>query len=67
MDLQVVVKIVDYELSPGEVHEGVWHVEGMSHEHVIATALYVLEKDNELVGGDLCFQRSIFESDSAAV
>ena len=27
--LQVITKIVDYELKPGQSHEGVWHVEGM--------------------------------------
>eukprot|EP00980_Cylindrotheca_fusiformis_P020115 scaffold7177_cov83-Cylindrotheca_fusiformis.AAC.1 len=32
--VQVVTKIVDYELSPGQTYEGVWHVEGMSHEEI---------------------------------
>jgi hypothetical protein len=27
--LQVITKIVEYELQPGEEYEGVWHVEGM--------------------------------------
>ncbi|KAL7515318.1 hypothetical protein ACHAXN_012783 [Cyclotella atomus] len=38
--LQVITKIVDYELKPGQRHEGVWHVEGMSHEEIVLTALY---------------------------
>lgn len=31
-ELKVVVKIVDYELSENDIYDGVWHVEGMSHE-----------------------------------
>ena len=30
--LQVITKIVDYELKPGQSHEGVWHVEGMRYD-----------------------------------
>ena len=56
--LQVITKIVDYEVPPGATHEGVWHVEGMSHENIVATALVVLRKDAALSGGDLQFQRS---------
>ena len=37
-DLQVIVKVADIELEPGASHEGVWHVEGMSHENIAATA-----------------------------
>ena len=35
--VQVITKIVDYELEPGQTYEGVWHVEGMSHENIIST------------------------------
>lgn len=31
-ELKVVVKIVDYELGENDLYDGVWHVEGMSHE-----------------------------------
>lgn len=55
--LQVIPKIVEYRLREGESHEGVWHVEGMSHEHIIATCVYVLERDDDLIGGDLQFRR----------
>ena len=34
--LQVITKIVDYELQPEQSHEGVWHVEGMSHEEKLS-------------------------------
>jgi len=56
--LQVVVKIVDYELAPGQTHEGVWHVEGMSHENIVATAELVLQRPAALAGGELEFQRA---------
>jgi len=56
--LQVIPKIVEYRLTPGEEHEGVWHVEGMSHEHIIATCVYVLERDDSVLGGDLEFRRA---------
>jgi predicted DNA-binding WGR domain protein len=56
-DLQVIPKLVEYKLEPGEVHEGVWHVEGMSHEHIVATCVYVLDRDPWLEGGELSFKR----------
>lgn len=55
--LQVIPKIVEYRIGRGESHEGVWHVEGMSHEHIVATCVYVLERDAALIGGDLQFRR----------
>ena len=36
-ELQVIVKIVDYILQPGQEYEGVWHAEGMSHENIVMT------------------------------
>lgn len=57
-ELQVITKIVEYQLQPKESHEGVWHVEGMSHEHIIATCVYVLDRDAELQGGDIEFKRA---------
>ena len=51
--LQVVTKIVDYELGPGQTFEGVWHVEGMSHEEIVATAIYFLHRDEEIDGGNI--------------
>lgn len=56
--LQVIVKVVDYELAPGQTHEGVWHVEGMSHENIVATAELVLRRPEAFVGGELGFQRA---------
>jgi hypothetical protein len=62
--LQVIPKIVEYRLTPGEEHEGVWHVEGMSHEHVIATCVYVLERDETILGGDLEFRRAFTSAEA---
>lgn len=62
--LQVITKIVDYELKPGQSHEGVWHVEGMSHEEIICTCLYILDRDDDIKGGELMFQRA-FHRDEA--
>jgi len=64
--LQVIVKIADYEVQPGQTHEGVWHVEGMSHENIVATAELVLRKDTALNGGNLSFKRA-FQRDEAGM
>eukprot|EP00980_Cylindrotheca_fusiformis_P026943 scaffold18138_cov128-Cylindrotheca_fusiformis.AAC.9 len=56
--VQVVTKIVDYELSPGQTYEGVWHVEGMSHEEIVATAIYFIDRDEAIEGGNILFQRA---------
>ena len=61
--LQVITKIVDYELEPGQTYDGVWHVEGMLHEEIVATALYVLHRDEDIVGGDILFKRSFFNDE----
>merc|ERR1719320_1877975 len=55
--IQVIPKIVTYHLSPGQSYEGVWHVEGMSHENIVATGLYVLGRDTNICGGELMFKR----------
>ena len=57
-ELLVIPKIVEYRLGAGESHEGVWHVEGMSHEHIIATCVYILDRDDSLQGGLLRFKRA---------
>ena len=62
--LQVITKIVDYELGPGKTYEGVWHVEGMSHEEIVATSIYFIDRDEDIVGGDILFKRA-FHRDEA--
>jgi hypothetical protein len=56
-EILVIPKIVEYRLGAGETHEGVWHVEGMSHEHIIAACVYILDRDEALEGGELRFKR----------
>eukprot|EP00762_Andalucia_godoyi_P008324 ANDGO_07361.mRNA.1 hypothetical protein SARC_01085 len=56
--LQVIPKIADVVLSSAETHEGVWHVEGLSHEHIVATGIAYLKIDTQLKGGSLLFRRS---------
>lgn len=62
--VQVITKIVDYELNPGQKFEGVWHVEGMSHEEIVLTALYIADRDDLVVGGDLLFQRAFLKDEA---
>lgn len=61
--LQVITKIVDYELPPGGTYEGVWHVEGMSHEEIVATAIYFIDRDEDIVGGDILFKRAFHKEE----
>jgi len=65
--IQVITKIVDYEVPPHGTHEGVWHVEGMSHENIVATAELILKKDDVLTGGDLQFERSFTANEGGAM
>jgi len=62
--LQVITKIVDYELSPGQTYEGVWHVEGMSHEEIVATAIYFIDRDDEIEGGDILYKRAFHKQEA---
>jgi hypothetical protein len=55
--LQVVPKLVEYSLDDGEEYAGVWHVEGMSEERIVATAVYVLSRSETYEGGDIHFKR----------
>jgi Protein of unknown function (DUF4246) len=56
--LQVITKIVDYELFREQTHTGVWHVEGMSHEEIVLTALYNADRDDEFHGADIEYKRA---------
>ncbi|KAL3691663.1 hypothetical protein R1sor_005314 [Riccia sorocarpa] len=38
--LQVIVKAANYVIQPGQDYEGAWHVEGMSHERILASGIY---------------------------
>ena len=65
--LQVITKIVDYELKEGHVHSGVWHVEGMSHENIIATGVYIAARTPNVEGGTLMFKRPFTRSEARYV
>ena len=45
--LQVITKITTVDLS-NETLEGVWHVEGMSHENIVVTAVCVLDQAKDI-------------------
>jgi hypothetical protein len=66
-EVLVVPKIVDYELRQGDSSEGVWHVEGMSHEHIVATCVFVLDRDPSVDGGLLSFKRPFTLSEIATI
>jgi hypothetical protein len=51
-------------LRTGESYEGAWHVEGMSHEEIVATVDFILDRDDELVGGDIEFKRAFLEKEA---
>lgn len=53
--LQVIPKIVTYELKDEKI-EGAWHVEGMSHENIVATAVTVIEQTSNF-DAELYFKR----------
>ena len=65
--LQVITKIVDYEVPPKGSHQGVWHVEGMSHEHIVATCELICRKDLQLSGGGLQFRRGFRSAEGGAL
>lgn len=62
--LQIITKIVEYDLSDCDF-EGVWHVEGMSHEHIVATAVLTLYRGSEVLGGELNFKRAPTEEEAS--
>lgn len=61
--LQVITKIVEYRLGT-KPFESVWHVEGMSHENILATGVYVLDRDPALAGGELQFKRAYTQDEA---
>jgi hypothetical protein len=44
-NLQIIIKIAQYDLKPRESHEGIWHVEGVPDEHIIMTCTCYFEDD----------------------
>jgi hypothetical protein len=61
-NLQMVVKITDYQLAPGAEYEDPdWHIEGLYPEQIIMTAICCLHRDPLLDGGSFQFEREIDE------
>lgn len=54
----VITKIAEYNLDSNEEFNGVWHVEGMTHEHIFATAVYVIEQTSNLDTCEINFRRT---------
>ena len=46
--LQVIVKLAESVITPDQPESagGVWHVEGMKNEHIVATGIYYWVMDN---------------------
>jgi len=63
--LQVITKIVKISLIDDNLI-GAWHVEGMSHENIIATASCTLEQDTEL-NAELFFKRTYTEGEAESL
>jgi len=58
--LQVIPKIVEYRVNSEENFDGVWHVEGMSHENILATGLCIIKRDKNFSGAEIEFRRFLF-------
>ncbi|KAL0950704.1 hypothetical protein HGRIS_007481 [Hohenbuehelia grisea] len=56
-DLKVIVKAANYVLMPGDQYEGTWHMEGMPHERIVASAIYYYDTDPEVQDEGLGFRR----------
>lgn len=68
MGLRVITKIVDYELrTDQDFVDGVFHVEGMSTDHIIMTGIYVVSKDEDFAGGSLEFKRSFLDFEGSHI
>jgi hypothetical protein len=55
--LKVIVKAANYILQPGQAYTGTWHIEGMPHERIIASAIYYYERDTTIVDAGLYLRR----------
>lgn len=61
--LQVVTKLVEYRVTKEENFDGVWHVEGMSHENILVTGLCILKRDETFTGAEISFKRYLFQQE----
>ena len=59
--LQVITKIVEYRVKQEANFDGVWHVEGMPHENIIATGLCIIKRDENFAGAEMEFRRFLLQ------
>lgn len=65
--LQIVTKIVEYRVNSEVEFDGVWHVEGMSHENILATGLCIIKRDENFDGACISFKRPFYEKEAEAL
>jgi hypothetical protein len=66
--VQVIVKAATYVLKPGETdYKGSWHVEGMSHERIIASGIYYYHTSDNIKGEGLMFRRRLTGHESESI
>ncbi|THU97232.1 hypothetical protein K435DRAFT_838699 [Dendrothele bispora CBS 962.96] len=56
-DLKVIVKAANYILEPGQEYRGTWHMEGMPHERIVASAIYYYDTDKFITDEGLSLRR----------
>jgi hypothetical protein len=55
--LKVVIKAANYILQPGQEYSGTWHIEGMPHERIVASAIYYYVRDASIHDAGLYLRR----------
>jgi hypothetical protein len=64
-----VPKIAEYEFDASDdskrSYDGAFHIEGMPTENIVATAVYVLDRDDGLEGGEIEFKRQFTRNEQA--
>jgi hypothetical protein len=56
-NLKVVIKAARYILEPGQEYAGTWHIEGMPHERIVASAIYYYDRDSSIQDAGLYLRR----------
>jgi hypothetical protein len=55
--VKIIVKAANYILQPGQEYSGTWHMEGMPHERIVASAIYYYERDPTIIDAGLYLRR----------
>ncbi|KAK7453451.1 hypothetical protein VKT23_011723 [Stygiomarasmius scandens] len=56
-DLKIIVKAANYIFRPGQEYSGTWHIEGMPHERVAASAIYYYDTNESIIDDGLSLRR----------